>query len=360
MIGMIADIHVACHKRHGGPVHAGINRRCQQILNALEVAVRRVRDRGCKGLVVLGDLFDTTNPPQQVVTEVQRILGDFPTWVLLGNHDQVSTAPGDHALGPLGPVVTVVEDPTVLRIDPGYELFFVPFRPGPAIDWLPAVLEEWCGGDQPKYKPGDNATLLLHLGISDVKTPAYMRGHHDVVSDALLVELCQQYGLKAAFAGNWHWHRVHRKKPLVCQVGTLAPTGWDNPGFDHGQVVYWDGQRMEVEQVPGPRFIKLGVDDDVEVPDGCQVYVEIKASQDESAAGMAMLQEALADGTVCAGSVVPDTEEVRAATKKAAMVARSAETMEEALSGFVEEMALDDGVDRSEVLATTRGYLEGV
>ena len=358
MIALIADVHAANHRRFGGPVHGGINRRCWQVLDALKAAVLAANRKGCKGLVICGDLFDTVNPPQQIVTAVQKILDEVPTWVMLGNHEQASTHDGDHALGPLAPVSNIVTEPKVLKLEPGYELFLVPFQPGPAIDWLPKLLKEWCGRERPRYKPGEGATLLLHLGISDAGTPSYLRGHHDAVSDALLAELCKQYGFAAAFSGHWHWHKVHRKHPLVVQVGALAPTGWDNPGFEYGQVLYWNGAHMEVEQVPGPRFIKVSTEEEVEVPDGCQVYTQIVADGAQTGAALEALQASVKCGVVCAGEVVPDVAEVRAATRKAAMVARSSDTLEEALASYVDEMPLKDGVDRAAVLATVRGYLE--
>lgn len=360
MIAFIADVHVANHRRHGGPMKSGINRRCAQVLGALEVAVGRARRRGCKGLAVLGDLFDTVNPPQQVVAEVQRILGDFPTWVLLGNHEQVSTEPGDHALGPLGPVVTVIEQPTHLRISEEYGLFFVPFRPGPAVEWLPEVLAEWCGGDDPKFVPGPGTAILTHLGISDDSTPAFLRGTHDSVPASLAKGLCDRHGFSAFFAGNWHHHKCLSADPLIVQVGTLAPTGWDNPGVDHGQVVYWDGASYEVEQVPGPRFLKISMRDAFVAPDKeCHTYVQIEATADEALGAQEWLARQIDAGVVCAGEVVPKVGEVRAAARKSAIVARSADTLEEALGAYVEEMPLEADVDRKAVLSKARQYLGG-
>ena len=53
----LADLHVANHKRHGGPVKAGINRRCQHVLDALESAYKRAERLDAKAVVILGDLF---------------------------------------------------------------------------------------------------------------------------------------------------------------------------------------------------------------------------------------------------------------------------------------------------------------
>ena len=361
MIGILADVHCANHKRFGGPVQAGINRRCRQVLDALEVEVQRCKDRGCKGLAVLGDLFDTVNPPQQVVTEVQRILGSFGgmgVWVLLGNHEQVSDQLGDHALGPLAPVVKVVERPTWVMPWRDYQVLFVPFQPGHASEWLPAVLDEVTDG---RHHNGIPTAMVLHLGLADDDTPAFLRGAHDAVTVTLVRELCAKHKIDACFAGNWHHHKVLSNSPLIAQVGTLAPTGFDNLGLDHGQIVYWDGQAMAVEQVPGPRFLKVRAEEDVdlEAASGCQVYVQIIADHEHIVAARAELGEALDEGLVCAGEVVPDSKEVRAAAKKAAMVARSADTLDEALAAYVGDMPLEDDVDRAAVLERSRSYLGG-
>ena len=356
-VAFLADVHISNFKRHGGPVKSGINRRCRHILDALESAYVRADELGAKAVVILGDLFDTTRPEPQSVAAVQTVLKHIPTYILMGNHDLVSTAPGDHCLGPLAPVATVVEEDFVLE---GYgpELLFIPFRPGPAIEWLPERLEHWCGGDRPKYKPSPGATLLLHLGLADDKTPVFMRGAHDAVPASMVADLCKQYGFTACLAGNWHSHKVLRKRPLVCQVGSLCPTGWDNEGLEgYGAMALWDGKRLEMEWIPGPRFLKINVDVDVVIPDDQQVYLQIIANNEQTGGAIEMLKGAMDDGMVVAGEVVPDNTEARVAAKKAAMVARSADTLEEALASYVEEMPIPEGITREEVLATVRKYL---
>lgn len=356
-IALIADLHAANHRRFSGPIHSGINRRCRHVLDALEAAVARAKHRGAKSLVILGDLFDTTKPEPQIVREVQRILDQqfsMGVYVLMGNHDQVSTQEGDHSLGPLEPVANVIERPTWAMPWHNMQVLFVPFRPGPAVEWLPEVVVEMAPERHHSDVP---AALLLHLGLADDTTPAFLRGVHDAVTASLVAGLCEEHGFDACFAGNWHHHKVLRKKPLVCQVGTLAPTGFDNLGLDHGQVVFWDGKAMSVEQVPGPRFVKVAAGEPVPAAEGCQVYVQVLAGPDEPGSALQELQTALGAGEVCAGEVVQDTTQVRAATRKAAMVARSSDTLDEALASYVEEMPLEDGVDRAEVLATCKGYL---
>jgi hypothetical protein len=323
------------------------------VLDTLEAAVARAKQRKCEALVILGDLFDTDNPPQQIVAEVQRILNEpgLPVYVLMGNHDLVSTAPGDHALGPLSPVVTIIDKPLFLSIG-GEELCCVPFQPGPAVEWLPEVVEALPNREE--------AALLLHLGLASDDTPPHMLGHHDAVPAGLVAGLCQQYGFAACFSGNWHDHKVLCKDPPIVQVGTVAPTGFDNPGLDTvGTMVFWDGgDKWEVEQIPGPRFLKMRADEEMEVPDDCSVYVQIIASADQTQGAVRLVNDAADDGVISGGEVIPDAKEVRTAARKAATMARAADTLSEALSSYVENMPLPDGVDRAAVLAKARNYLE--
>ncbi len=363
-VAFIADCHIHNPRRHGGPVKSGINRRCQHVLDALERAVSLAVQQGCEALVILGDLFDTTNPPQQIVTEVQRILAsmEIPTHILMGNHDLVSTALGDHALGPLSPVAEVADQISVLHVGI-CEMLMVPFQPGPAVEWLPAVLKDQCGGGQPRYKPSDSASILLHLGIADDSTPVYLKGSHDAVPNSLLVELCKEYGFKAVFAGNWHSHKILRKRPLICQVGAVCPTGFDNEGLDGvGTMVIWHGgTKIDVHQIPGPRFLKLraGEQWDQSKAKDCNVYVQLTADSKNTATALDTLDSAKQDGLVVGGEVVPDTAEVREAARQAATVARSADTLDEALHAYIEHMALPDEVNRADVLALAKQYLGG-
>lgn len=356
MIGLIADVHLGNPRRHGGPLVSGINRRCRQALAVLQRATELAVERKCEALVVLGDLFDTTNPPQQVVAAAQQIFegARIPVLSLLGNHEQVSTDPGDHALGPLSPVAQVVSEPLSL-VAGGVELLLVPFQPGPAAEWLPGAVEAAGSGGT-----GKPATLLLHLGLEDGETPSYLRGTHDSVMVGQLADLCSTYEIGSCFSGNWHEHRVVRDDPLIVQVGALCPTGWDNPGLKgYGRVVFWDGYRMHSKEVPGPRFLKMepGENWDSRKTRDCQMYVEVRCAPKNVPAALADVREAVEDGVVVAGDVVPDQAVVRAAARSAATAARSADTRDQALAGYVENMELEEGVSREAVLGRVKGYL---
>lgn len=402
-IAFLADLHIANHRAHGGPVISGINRRCRLALDALKRAVEKAEAEGCAMLFILGDVFDTTRPEPQVTAAVQQIINPNKMVVVIveGNHDQISTDQGDHSLGPLMPVATVISDPThwlerwhhVERNAPvadELDVWAVPFEPGPANEWLPRRLAELEEDRNLKNTPANMTTkrvLVTHLGISDHDTEPWMKATQDQVPAHLLGELAKQYGFSMVFAGNWHYHRVFNLAapgfPKAVQVGTLIPTGWDNPGLKgHGTMPIWDTKTNElrVHTIPGPRFLTVNGQENAPTewhdalklrgvpygdtqpmppPNGWHLYVRIKTTADKLAKEQAWLEGLKTRGAVIDGEVVLDDVEVRGQARTAATVARSAETLQSALAGYVAEMPLPDGVDRAEVLARSQRYLAG-
>ena len=361
-IGFIADIHVGNHRRFGGPVVSGINTRCGLVLTSLQRAVQHAKNTvGCDVLVVLGDLFDTSRPEAQIIAEVQKALEPIPTILLLGNHEQVSTSAGDHALGPLDPVATLVERPEVIEMGSDTELWVVPFQPGNARDWLPGVLKKLSEGG----KLGALRILCLHLGISDNDTAPWLKGAFDSIAAGELGLLCEHYGIQFAFAGNWHDRRQWVTMPsVITQVGALVPTGFDNPGVDgYGGLAILDTKtkNVVVETVAGPRFVKAkwrsGAPVFKENGQSQNWFVQLSAPLDDLEAARAYIANAVEKGALAGGEVVPDSVETTAAARSAATVARSAETLDEAVAGFIEAMVLPDDVSRASLTERVRNYL---
>jgi len=367
-LAFVADVHLGNHKRMGGKVRASLNERCRETLAVLAAAVDVAVERECDGLAVLGDLFDTTAPLPQLITETVRALQPFPMRLDLlgGNHEQVSLEPDDNALSPLG--LLSHDNVWVTDVDPRVVLFgiqkrsmtkllLVPHRPGPAAEWLPKVLHEYAGNED--WMKCKHRLLGVHLGIQDDDTAHFLKGAHDSIEASVLADLCKKYSISAAFAGNWHDHRKWHQEWLdqhadsasgerrarkgkgthtldIVQCGALVPTGWDNPGVKgYGTVVIWDEGNIEIVELPGPRFVK-------------------PASNQEALDAIA---EAEAAGCRIYVDDIPDRAVSKAAAREAALAARSADTLDEALSAFVEKMELPDGVERGTVLAKSREYL---
>jgi hypothetical protein len=259
----VADCHLGNHRRHAGPREASLNRRCREGLTVFRRAVQRAVELHAAAFVVLGDLFDDQRPLPQLVSAVQRILdpadeAGMRVHLLVGNHDLVSSALGDHALGPLTPLAFIHDRPTAVQVGPRgeVELFLVPFGLGgaPASDWLPDVVRTIAagGGRRP-----DRRVLGVHLGIRDGRTAPWLRDAPDAVDAELLSELCAEAGVGQALAGNWHFRRQWyfdaesvpeqavrkgaRSGVGVTQLGALVPTGFDNPGLgEYGTLAVWE------------------------------------------------------------------------------------------------------------------------
>lgn len=334
-IAFIADVHLGNHKRQGGRVTASLNERCQKILHVFEHALQHAEEEECDAMVVLGDLFDRHNPLPQLVAETLRRLlkTGLPTIMLVGNHDQVSTAPGDHALTPFAAAghedITVVEAPRVVAIDSSHEssrVLCAPYQPGPVKDWLPQLMQQHANQAD---------VLALHLGIYDDATPSYLRGTEGAVQAQELADLCHTYGFRVVLAGDWHERRTWEfsyddgKSPVtLMQVGALVPTGWNNPGMDgYGTVAFWDGKRLSFSALPGPRFVTR--------------------PPTSATANDVYLDELM------------DMAASKVAAAEAAKAARSGTTFLEALAAFVDKMDLPESVDRKALLTKVKDYVGG-
>lgn len=346
----VADVHIGNHRRFGGPSAAGINTRCRDVLHALADAVREAERLEADVFVVLGDLFDTAKPTPQELAAVMKIFEEsgLEIDVLLGNHDQSSATPGDNALAPLGFLhdVRVHEVPTVRA-----GLILVPFQPGPANEWLPRALDALA--------PPPGGTLCLHLGIADAKTAPFLRGSPDSITVDELQELCARWKIKAVFAGNWHDHRTWSFPDLtIHQVGALVPTGFDNPGERYGFLASTFQHTVQVSE--RPRFLIRSFEDDglEDLTDRAQrPYVKVTARVSHLSAARAELHDLRSNGVISDFFLVPDREVVAAAAHSAAKAARSAATVDEAITRYIEKMPVEEGVARAAVLAHVQKYL---
>lgn len=367
MIYFAADAHVGNHRRFAGKTESGLNERCRAALDVLERAAARAREERSP-LVLLGDTFDTARPEPQIIAAVQRALRGVECYAMLGNHEQVSTAKGDHALGPLDShdLIQVVEGPALLTAA-DVDLLFVPFRPGRADDWLADAIDEAADASCQYYSTpkGRNRVLCLHLGIRDDSTPPWLRDSPGSVDARALARMMEERRIDAVIAGDWHsrrrWLIAGRE---VMQCGSLCPTGFDNEGLNgYGTLARFDpqaeaGARLSFDELPGPRFVKLRPGDALATPpEGYRLYVQVVAPADQLAVCGDQLREAVEAGTIAAGEVVPDQAQAQEAAREAAEEARGEDTLDGALAAFVGRMELPDEGARARVLERCRRYL---
>lgn len=354
-IGVIADCHVHNFRRFGGRIEAGVNKRCRLTLDALSLALDRAVSHGCDTVVIPGDLFDVADPGPQVIAEVQRVIHEHKfnreVIVLTGNHDQVSTTVGDHAIGPLAPVAEVVDSPQSIRVG-DVELVCLPHVPKPMGEWLEDAI--------PKRPDGVKSRLLfVHAGVAGPDDPRFMLGAVDTVPAKLLQDIGEDNGMSVVFAGHWHKYRMFPGTCPVYQVGALCPTSFSDAGLeDYGSLLVWESTTNKVGRVivPGPRFIRLKAGESLPTAPGCALFVAIACEANQVAGETARLSGELA-GSIEAGEVTLDDTDSVVAARTAAQEARSATTLESALLGFVEQMPLPEGVGRAQVLAMSKKYL---
>jgi hypothetical protein len=366
ILACVADVHLANHKVMGGPVEAGFNHRGLLVLSTLDTAYEEATKQGATLMIIAGDLFDTVSPSPQHIAAVQEIIeanDHMETIVLLGNHELQSDREGDHALGPLKPLATVVTKPSRIPTK-GLDLWLVPFQSGPAEAWLPRVLEEMARHEHTENIP---KLLVLHLGLRDDTTAPWLLNSHDAVPVELVRSLAERYGFQGVLAGNWH--EPKRWGGDICQVGTLCPTGFDNPGLGFGTMAFWkDGLVTQVE-VPGPRFLN-SMEDAWKAfhkgPRGCEFFVRLKlppeaipAAEVEFAKLSSACEEQWGPLTRAQLEIIPDTGSALAELRTAVGVTKAAETVDEAVAEYVAQMPLDDEAQRPLVLEAVKGFLGG-
>lgn len=384
-LAFLTDVHVANHRKFGGEVKAGINERANQCLWTLHRACEVVAKEDCDALFILGDLFDGTRPEPQIIAAVGDALSEAccTTYALRGNHEMVSAESGDHSLGPLalGDQVRVIDETTVVR-EEGWpaEVICVPYLTANFSERLPGILKNACAqGDRKEGSPPASPTrlLALHAGISDEKTEAWLRGAHDSIEASALCDAMRDNAVDVALAGHWHQHRAWEFAAAVgdevavrrvVQVGALCPTGFNNPGASgYGVVAFWDSAKpsaIRYVEVAGPRFLivpqdeAVGTDRVVErlSKEGCKVFVKLQPAEEDVPKAQAWAARLKHD--LAGVEVEPDQQDAEVAARAAASVARSADTLAEALTAFVKEMPLPEGVDRAAVLTAARSYLE--
>ena len=317
----------------------GINTRCRLVLDVLQRAVNEAMRMNCDYFVVCGDLIDVAHPEPQVLAAIQDIFR--PTWndkvqrmrviLLLGNHEQNSTSRGDHALGPLRDVAQVIDEPTYVCLDEETEALFLPFNPAPVREWLPRELDRF-----PARIATDRRVVFAHFGVSDERTPPWLRDAPDSISIGELTKCVHAHDVEAVFVGNWHTPHVWpQAMATVVQMGALCPVGWKDPGTDYGRVATYTKGEIDYVIIEGPRFASVRADEHVVMTNGWErCFLEVRGvSQDK----VAEVTERLRGCGLAGFRLDVSRADARVAARTAAQVARSAETLEQALDSFVRE-----------------------
>jgi len=261
---IVFDVHAWPHRRHGGPLVKGINRRGQLCLDVLCRAVDATNSSG-DALIVAGDLIDSAGPVQpQFAAALRGVLQKArrPVTLLLGNHDM--TAENDHSLA----IYEQNDDWTNINVCS-------------SIAWPHGAMLSDCalGCDESILVP-------FHCDIRDerVRDVPLVVGHFGVYDDSFspwckrakgawhvdaLFAFMRERNIRCVCLGDWHSRAIWQKRDgvvmhhsadtrclseltldrpdsfIVMQGGALCTTGWDNPGLHgYGTVVRWGGERL--------------------------------------------------------------------------------------------------------------------
>lgn len=332
MIALLADAHVANHRRWGGPVVGGLNVRARECVDTLcAMAAQAWSHADCDALVVLGDLFDSPRPSPPLVratidallppavTPGTHHLGDRRVIIVLGNHDRQTQHDLDHACAAaaLHPQVVVVAKPTLIKLY-GVDLMCVPYQAGLAFDWLTAGLAELADGMRNQIVPPltTRRVVATHLGIWDDQTESFLREAHDAVGVGVVKWLMDMHHISALFAGNWHKARSWAKSDrLIVIPGTACPHNFSDQPELGKLVFYMPGANMMQRPSPmcTPLFltvdaVELAEFDESMVHGARGLYVRARVQRGEVAAALA--HRARLEAFTGAGRVVVSIEVV--------------------------------------------------
>lgn len=361
-VAVIADAHVANHRRWGGPVTGGLNARGWECVGTLRRASAAAAHAGCSALAVLGDLFDASRPSPPLVYETLRALtsGGIPVVVVLGNHDRQSQHDVDHAcaVAALVPGVRVVAQPTAVDVA-DVRLLCVPYQAGRADEWFPAGVAALCR-DRPVKRP---RFVMTHLGVWDDRTPAFLKGAHDAVSLGLVHQVARDCAVDGVFAGNWHaarcWVGDGWQVPVVIP-GTVCPHNFSDPP-GHGRMGVVGGQDALYREVVvlSPSFVtvdlaglvravsSLGeVPDQADPADHPRLYLRVEVDAAEVADAVALRAEVEARRLPVVVHVEVAGDDARAQAREAARRVATADdaSLAEEFAAAVEAPGTRQGV----------------
>jgi hypothetical protein len=380
-IAFVSDVHVGNHQQGSPTIINGINIRCQQVIDVLRRLMQPPQPWG--RLTIAGDLFDTSAPSPQIVAGVARALslaGAESVSLMVGNHD--GDSPGKHALcvyeyhpsvravHQWGRVTTATSYPGYVPPRDGvlYEkpVLHIPFEAVPAAKYIEAALATNLG-----VRGGVVDVIAIHAGVRDGMEPPWLSQSDDSIALEDLVQLCKKWGIKACFAGNWHsFKRWERDGVEVLQMGALAPTGWDNPGFDYGHVGMYDTITGEVSEfaLMGPRFATIDEDADEDTVEKLVktavrfnklvevLYLRVSRKRMRDTCVIASIDE-LKDLFDVHVTVKEDAPPEQSAVRAEAKRLRSAEDLPELVDEYIKEMKVRNDDDRAPVRAIVREAL---
>lgn len=306
-IGVISDLHYENHKILGGPIVAGVNRRCADIGEAVRASLMEAAARYCHHVVVTGDIFDNPSPSPEVIGQAASDFSRSALKVFLmpGNHERSSDTRGHNAL-----VALRESQQCVVDDKPGID-----GRRGTRDLWLPFVENPREVVDRVLEETPEVDFVYLHAGIVSEDSEFWAKEGRNTISVEDCERWAKQFGVRGVIAGDWHGHRILKERdPIIVQVGSLTQVDFGDPA-NCGKLVVLDtnAATVEVVDIPGPRLISLTMPElralakgqwPVDYPNlaSCSTYLRVSCSAEERAEAEGILESSitreLADGVI--------------------------------------------------------------
>ena len=283
-LAVIFDPHFWPHKRHGGPLVKGINRRAALCLETGRRAVQVANDHNAP-VIVAGDLVDSAGPVSPPFAfALREMLGlcRRPVSLMLGNHDMNSE--GDHALS----IYTQSDDWRNVQV-----IEYIGFSQTGRYITDTCFNDDFCmvpfHRDITDPRVRDIPLVIGHFGVYDDSFPAWCKKAKGAWHVDSLFAFMRERNIKAVCLGDWHGRAIWNKRNgtvikhsadtrclssllldredsfIILQGGALCPTGFDNPGLrGYGTLAIWDTDehRLSWQEIPGPRFCVVRSDEE--------------------------------------------------------------------------------------------------
>ena len=232
-----------------------------EIFKTFNLIKDTIYDRKPDYVIFFGDLFNspygiTTN----VITIISKLLADLaietPIILLVGNHDDIDERVSKVKIGNdryisvraslLSPFsyydnITVIDSPTVVKMDQGIEIAFVPYSNN--------ILGDIENIDS-RFTKGVKKLMVGHFSIKDVD---FMQlNSSEVVNSPSAVELIEKYKYDMVLLGHIHDpcdYRVGDK--VVKYIGSCRNVDFRNTGENKG-IYILDFDSMELDYIDNP------------------------------------------------------------------------------------------------------------
>jgi DNA repair exonuclease SbcCD nuclease subunit len=240
---VLGDLHVWNHKQFGGPVVAGLNRRCRDILQSVYQIVEYAKlHYGVTHIVQLGDFFDGPKPSPQILNaSLDMIAATGVEWhIIAGNHD-IASYDAPSALAPMNHAGNVcICDTAQFAQIRGERWLMVPYSGPNAMEAL-KVLEQLSAQGR--------CNLAVHYGFVDTSP------RPDCVTAADMSKLIGMFnrGTVKAFFGHEHDSTTTTSWGVSC--GSLLPLNFSD--VDKPLRVFTTDGRVSIPAALTPKFLDL-------------------------------------------------------------------------------------------------------